>query len=132
MIGRLGREQFQIFTVKSDAVCVPKIRVIALFTAARLKIYGACFFVNIPNTPNGPVAAGDLIFELTGRQIVEVKVTPAVAFGEPDKFVGRRQITPARRPLARFKLCRADLFVHVSDRTGCCIGNTKILFFVIA
>ncbi len=72
MIGVFGRQKREVFALKADTVSVAKIWIVALFAAACFKIDRAACFVDIRDAPNCPFAAGNTVFELAGRQIIEI------------------------------------------------------------
>ena len=49
-------------------------------------------------------AAGDLRLELTRAQIVQIELSPIVAFGKPYDFVRRRKESPVRPIVAAFEV----------------------------
>src|SRR5215471_9907069 len=112
-------QERKVLAVESHAVQVAEIRILARLFSASQKIHNTFLFIHPDKLRHHPIAARDLVLQLAGGEIVEIKVSPVAAFGEPNNFVGASQVMPVRpaRP-ARFILRSYFLFQHVAHLAG--------------
>ena len=78
------------------------------------------------------LAARDSMLFAPGRQVVQVEMSPVLAFGKPDHFVGGGHVPPIHRAISGFKEGRDLLFENVADITAFRVGDAKVLLLVIA
>ena len=101
MIGVLWRQQRQVLPVHADPIEVPEIGVASLLAPDGYEIELAVLLVNAEQLRDIAVAGGDRELLATRLQIVKVEMAPVVALRKPDDLVGRRQVAPVHRAVAR-------------------------------
>ena len=86
MIGVFRCEQAEPTTVEVHAVQVFQVGIAARFTAAGGKVEHAIVLIDVPDSPNDPRTARNLVFQGSGFSVVEIQMHPAVAFRRPKHF----------------------------------------------
>src|SRR6476646_7543631 len=92
-----------------------EIRILALFFSTSEKIHDTLRFIHSDQFSDHPIPTRDRVLQLARGEIVEIKVSPVAAFGEPDHLVGTCQVMPVRPPRpARFILRIYFFFQHIA------------------
>ena len=68
---------------------------------------------------------------MAGLQIVQIQLSPVIAFREPDDFVRGRQVPPVHAAIARLEERRDPFFHDGTDRAGRRVGEAQLLEGVI-
>ena len=76
--------------------------------------------------------ARDLILELAGVDVIQIKMTPVVAFREPDEFVRRRKITPVHTTVPRLEEVRCMFVKNLAHIAGLSVRHAQPFIPVIA
>ncbi len=93
------------------------------------EVHGARLLVDADDLADRPLAGGDLVLQLAGREVVEVEVAPVVALGVPDHLVGGPEHAPAGD---RFEVRRHDLVEHGAHVAGGGVGHAEHGRLVVA
>src|SRR5262249_4570141 len=94
-----------------------KVRISPFLPADAEKIDGAVFLVYAQRLRDITLPRGDWIFQLACFEIVEVKVAPIVALGEPNHFFGRGKESPIWPIVATFEVGIRLLLDNITDFT---------------
>ena len=128
----LRRQQRQVFPIESYAVEVNEIWIAALLFTHTEEVHHAILLVHIQHLNDVPFPGCDLVFEPAGLKIVEVKLSPVVAFGKPDHLVGGGQEMPIGMIVAAFEV-RCYLFLeNVPNLARRGVGQSELRAFVVA
>ena len=132
MVGIIGSEERQARPVHSDFVEMAEVRIAPALPGIPDEVECAALVVDAQHLIYVPFPGRDLVLEPPGGEIVEVELSPVVALGEPDHFVGPRENAPVHESVSRLELGRDILTQHVANLSGGGIGDTQDFVLVVA
>ena len=119
------REQGQVRSIEPDAVQMNEVRIAALFLTDTEKIHDPIHLIDAHGLCHIAFAGRDWVLQLPGCEIVKIKLSPVIALGKPNHFIGCRKKTPVRPIVSTLKIGIDVLFEHIANfaRTG--VSNTQ-------
>ena len=132
VVGLLGRQQLQVRAVEVYPVVHLEVRIFACFLADSAEEQHAGFLVDPEQLRDVPVAVGDLVLQLAGRDVVKVEVAPVVFLGEPDELVRSGEIVPVDLVVAGLIELGCGLSHHLADVAGVGVRKPHPLLLVVA
>src|SRR5262249_44484146 len=118
----IGCQRDIVLAIEANTVDVREIWILASLTCIGSEPDGARLLVAFDDLHDRPFTAGDAVLQLSGLEIVEIKLTPVVAFGIPDEVVGCPEHAPSG---ARLVLCSDSLVVNPPESAGGGIRDTQ-------
>ncbi len=132
MVRIARRQQLEVLSTHVNAIQMTEVRIAPFLASDGDVIEHARLLIDPEKLGHVSVAGRDRVLERARVQIVEIELTPVVAFGEPDDLVRFRQIPPVDAPVARLVERRRRLVEDVADRAGRRVGHAELLMLVIA